>query len=790
MVDMAATKSSERSIYHDAPLDNMGAAARSYSERGWAWIDLPHGAKAPTTKNWTELRYTIGDIPQRFNGRPKNIGVLLGEASSGLVDIDKDCSEAVLLAPYFLDNTACSFGRPGSPKSHDLYIAEPLANTKRYQDPTLPKEDTRATLVEYRSTGAQTVFPPSVHPSGDVYTWEEFGEPTTIDGRVLFAQVSELAAACLLARHWPGPGSRQDSSLALAGGLLRGGWTQERVNNFIEAVVTAAGDDEGKQRLIAGEYTQKRLADGKSATGWRRLSELIDSRVINQARDWLTLKIDNENQSAEWEKPVPFHHANLPTFPTDALPTHLRDYVEELATATQTPPDLAATLVLGALGAACQGKAEIHIRGTWKEQINLYIATVLGSGTRKTTVVQQVTAPLETFEREQATKMAPEVAKAEAETKTMKARLDRLQNEAARAKSGDEKALAADIAELAAELATRKTPSTPRLLADDVTPEKLASLMAANNGRMAVFSAEGDIFDLMAGRYGNAPNFGVFLKAHVGEPLRVDRVGRAPEHIATPRLTLGLAVQPDVMRGLCATPQLRGRGLLGRFLYSWPASTVGRRLIEPPPMRDHVRQNYNSLMANLLELIPEHDPDGNERPHVLRMGEDAYNHFVVFQSWLEPQLAEDANLGSMTDWAGKLAGHVARIAALLHLASRAFEDDAYGQSIDTVTISNAIRIGRYLLAHAIATFGEMGADPDIEDARRVLGWIERTGKTAFTQTDAYRDLRGHFKRPERLLPALKVLAEHGYIREQDQGERAGRGRKPAPAFDVNPLSGE
>lgn len=64
--------------------------------------------------------------------------------------------------------------------------------------------------------------------------------------------------------------------------------------------------------------------------------------------------------------------------------------------------------------------------------------------------------------------------------------------------------------------------------------------------------------------------------------LRVDRKGRPPEYIPRPALTLGLCVQPEVLRDIAALPGFRGRGLLARILYSVPADLVGRRKIGEP----------------------------------------------------------------------------------------------------------------------------------------------------------------------------------------------------------------
>src|SRR5205823_5254140 len=87
-------------------------------------------------------------------------------------------------------------------------------------------------LVELRGDGAQTIFPPSTHPEGDSITWEQFdtaGEIATTD---LEAAAERIAAAAILARHWPAKGSKHDGRLALAGGLLRGNMSEDDATNF------------------------------------------------------------------------------------------------------------------------------------------------------------------------------------------------------------------------------------------------------------------------------------------------------------------------------------------------------------------------------------------------------------------------------------------------------------------------------------------------------------------------------------------------------------------------------
>jgi len=80
-------------------------------------------------------------------------------------------------------------------------------------------------------------------------------------------------------------------------------------------------------------------------------------------------------------------------------------------------------------------------------------------------------------------------------------------------------------------------------------------------------SAQGGLFDILAGLYpGKIPNLDLFLKAHCGDPLRLERKSHPPEYISRPRLTIGLMVlQPAVQAAIAANPRVRR---------AWTARTV------------------------------------------------------------------------------------------------------------------------------------------------------------------------------------------------------------------------
>lgn len=171
---------------------NAIAIAGKYVARGWRVVPIPPKTKAPRVDGWERLRILEPELHKHF--RPNNnIGVLNGEPSGWLVDVDLDHPVARQLADRYLPATCSEFGRPSSPRSHRLYrVAGPVETQQR----RLPKVDGKAQMiVELRSTGSQTVFPGSTHPSGERIEWEADGELTEVEPGLLIAGVNALADA-------------------------------------------------------------------------------------------------------------------------------------------------------------------------------------------------------------------------------------------------------------------------------------------------------------------------------------------------------------------------------------------------------------------------------------------------------------------------------------------------------------------------------------------------------------------------------------------------------------------
>jgi replicative DNA helicase len=556
------------------------------------------------------------------------------------------------------------------------------------------------------------------------------------------------------------------------------------LHTLVQAVPTVANAGP-YARLVAETARRRRVID----LGIQLAHSDADPAVLAHLAGELADTTTAAHGGRSWEPPVPFGSTGeVPAFPVEVLPGWLGEYVAAIATATQTPPDLAGMLALAVLATVAAGAVEVQPRPGWQEPLCLFVAVGMDAGARKSSVFTALTRPVADFEHQQATAALPAIT----ETATLRRIADQA---AAHAEAAASKARADQTEERQAEAIARTAeavslvvPPLPRWLVDDATPEALAGLLATY-GRIALLSPEGDVFDQMAGRYNQqaGPNLGVYLKGHAGDLLKVDRRGRAPEYAQRPCLTIGLTVQPEVLQGLASRPGFRGRGLLARFLYSLPQSLVGRRQPGAPPVPPAVADRYTlELQALAASLTP---PVGDDGPALLGLDQEAAELLLGFERDLEPRLAAGSgDLAQLAGWAAKLAGTTCRLAALLHLASHL--RDGWAHPIGADTFASATRLAGYLIDHARAVFDLMGADPRTDDARWLLDWINRTNQVQFSRRDAHQAARGRFPKATDLEPALSLLEEHGYLRRVDPEPRRdphGRGRPASPRFLINPL---
>ncbi|MGY0024585.1 DUF3987 domain-containing protein [Streptomyces sp. YJ-C3] len=494
------------------------------------------------------------------------------------------------------------------------------------------------------------------------------------------------------------------------------------------------------------------------------------------------LALSAESLPGTWGEPIPLTtQPQLPPFPSHAFPGWLREFVDAVAEETQTPTDLAGTLALAVLATAAGGRVIVQLRGRWREPTNLFTVVALPPGNRKSAVFAALTFPLRAAEKLLVSSAAGRIAEAEVTAKMAREAADKAAAQAAKAEGMERDGLTAEAIALAQAADSLEVPASPRLLADDSTPETVTTLMSEQGGRLSVMSAEGGIFDIIAGRYSGTPNMEVFLKGHAGDWLRVDRRSRA-ENIESPALTMGLAVQPSVLKDIGQNRVMDGRGLLARFLYALPESLVGYRKPNPDQVPAHVAEAYERTVTDLVLSLAEWTD-----PAVLRLTPEAEVVLGAYNERVEPQLrAKGGRLGHVTEWASKLVGATARIAGLLHLGE--YLENGYTKPIAAGTMSAAVELGDYFAAHALTVFDLMGADATLARARSLLTVLQDNGWESVTRRDLFAKVsRSEFPTVADLEPTVALLEEHGYVRSETPPRTGKRGRPPAPRYLIHPV---
>jgi replicative DNA helicase len=104
-------------------------------------------------------------------------------------------------------------------------------------------------------------------------------------------------------------------------------------------------------------------------------------------------------------------------------------------------------------------------------------------------------------------------------------------------------------------------------------------------------------------------------------------------------------------------------------------------------------------------------------------------------------------------------------------------------------MDRAAKLIRYFLSHIRKTYAIMGRDQKVERAGRLWKWICREGRSSFTRREAFRAMRGQgFRETGDVDPVLTLLEKFGHIRPLAHAAETKQGRKPSPAYEVNPLA--
>lgn len=761
------------------------AAALDLHHRGIWPIRVAHQAKAPTATEWQNQRLAAGDIPLAFSG-PCNMGAILGEPSQHLVDVDLDWPEAATLAPELLPQS-WAFGRRDAGGAfllrHVLMHCPGIATTK-FRAPVALANGTEKnrTVAEIRSTGAQTVLPPSVHESGAVLEWQHAPDTcplAEIEAPALQQAVARLAGAAVLVRHWASfEGARHEIAAALAGACRHAGWPHADIETVTVAIIRAADDPEKRDRARAVADTLEAATAGQAITGFPRLAELLGPALADCLRDWWQLgtstaaagltfggvpleaaaanPVSNgisgtaagltfggqslEALALEWPELLPFESADyageVRNYPTEALGPVLGPAVEALAYRQQVPLVLAAQSLLAATATVVQSRFDADCDGRLVP-LSLFLALVAKPGERKTT--------------------------------TDKVAFRLLHIRMAEAQTGYQVSLDAWHA-MRGDKASRDTagpkPRKPQWLLTNATTEGL--LKSLDKHWPAVTLTNADAATWLAGHSmrdgresATAATFSDLWSGAYTATARASLDEATSMHGR--RLSLSLMLQPSLAAMLFDNPTLSGQGFLSRCLPAFPGSLIGHRPYRkaaPDPRLDA----FESALDRLLAIeVPMNLTTGDLQPRALPLTDAALSAWIPEHDRFESALAGD--YADISEVANKAPEQIIRLAG-----NQAALETA--PAIGPEHIERASVLVRWYIDEWLTLSVRLVEHRrDVALPRVLLDWLEQrratTGQDTVAMKDIYRSGPRVFRgQTQTTRDMCLVLVNRGYLRTE------------------------
>jgi hypothetical protein len=475
------------------------------------------------------------------------------------------------------------------------------------------------------------------------------------------------------------------------------------------------------------------------------------------------------------EEPDPLGGVEMPRPPgMDAatmLPAVIRDMALAVADHLQVPVEAPALMGLATLSTAAIGRTWVRDdRMSWTEPLVLRTLTTMKSGERKSATLKIVASPIAAYERALWDAHDRNIEASSLEHERLTLQIEDCRKELK--KNTSDPARLADLESLLAQQAVLPTINTPppQLTIIDSTPEALIVALRNNDECIGMLMAEDSLFAQVGGQYSKGPaNISIYLSSYDEESYTVNRVERGVSRLRHPALAMGLLVQPHVLDRAAQIPGARDSGLMGRWIYGAPESTLGDRSVDTDPPSSAALIAWDRVVNSVLALPRRPD----DRP-IIHLSHEAHLELRELRSRLEPHQREVVGrYAHMTDWTGKLAGTTMRVAGLYHLA----QGHRHDTSVNLQTMRMATALARWATAQAEYIHRSWRDTPTPEGVEHVVKWIRARKLRSFTRRELARAVQNaKWYSPLALDDALAELHTSRWIASIAETDANGRSK--------------
>ena len=486
-------------------------------------------------------------------------------------------------------------------------------------------------------------------------------------------------------------------------------------------------------------------------------------------------RLDKLRENGGWLPITETEQAEDPfsvSFPTEAFPGGIEQYLKSVVAYSQVDTAMTFSAALATFALCMQGKYMVSYPSGngWKEHLCLYLVIVAEPGETKSGTFGAVNRPIwawqdekrADYEKSRNLYLQEKQAKEEKQANLRKA-LAKLETDPQKKQQYHE-----ELKTITDELTEMQAPISPDFIVADTTMEALADLMKKTGGSAGVFGSEGDFFKIITGLYnhGVCSNLQLILNAYDGDSYMMRRVTR-DTYLQRPLLSFCLMLQPNLYQETFANAELRGRGLLARFLTCTPKSMAGKRDKRSTATLDAVNYvAYEKAMAHFLNL----QQDSEKEPPVLTWEQDAKERMLDYMQTIENSMGKGQPMEDCKDYANKASAVAMRIAGILHLLQTYSLEQI--PPISKETAEKAIKVHRFFFAEKLKELQEIETREAKLEEKLLKRIIEKTIKknaAYIPERVLYASLRNtkEFQRKEIFNDFLAGLAEKNWIQIEE-----------------------
>ncbi|MBK9585472.1 MAG: YfjI family protein [Alphaproteobacteria bacterium] len=472
-------------------------------------------------------------------------------------------------------------------------------------------------------------------------------------------------------------------------------------------------------------------------------------------------KIINQAESFKDEPPRPLRReiASGEPYPLHALGDFLGGAAKSIYEKIQAPQAICAQSVLAAATLAVQGHADIELPIGQTRPLSAFFMSIATTGERKSSCDTEALRPVNNKEETLRTAYQADLF----QWQNRKEAWERGRSEILKKpkKDSTQTYVAAQLNALGP---SPEPPLIPMLTCPEPTFEGICRYLMTGQPSIGVFSDEGGQF--IGGHGMNEENrlktAGAFCNLWDGKPVKRIRAGDGTVILPGRRVSVHLMAQPSVANVMLSNRMFEDQGLLSRFLFSAPDSTIGTRFSRTfSPESAQALQAYESRMEQIIDIpLPMKEGKTNElEPRKLSMDSETGRLWKCFADEVEKNMAAGGLWEQIRGFANKLPEHAGRLAGVLALV-----DDTQARTVRKDFLHAGIMLASYYAGEAQRLHEQGYVDPEIALAERLLDWLHRRwGEGLISLPDIYQRSLNTISDKKTAIRIVTILEEHGWL---------------------------